>query len=607
MVQAPAKVSGAFESNFTIISNVNCCHKRKMGSVTPTSGDFPFDNLVDALRHSAEHTTKGIISYHQNEGTSESSAAERLSYAQLLHIAQLNARKLQESIFRHTKPDAVVLVHFSHALDSIIWYWSVLLAGATPVITGPGMFSQDPTDRQKHLKHLDVTLNGPVCITRRSLLGPFKEAHGTNGISATAIEDIEEYSTQNHSEETLLSAHAGSTPSGSDYAAIMLTSGSSGNAKSVPLTHRQILAAFRGKAAVAKLQYPDSPFLSWVHMDHVANLVHVHLFAIASGVSQVQVPSGDILVDPVQLLNLVSRHQVSRTFAPNFLFAKLRRQLESGKASNLAEDLDLKTLYLDTGGEANVVEVCNALQKLLGRYGAPEDVFKPSFGMTETCAGCIFNSHCPSYDCDSRLDFASLGKPMPGFRMRVTRLNAEDDGAQSSPTSVEASVGERGSLEVKGEALFEGYYNNAEATNEAFSSDGWFRTGDLAFIDESGNLHLDGRTKEMININGVKYLPYELDAALEQADLSGAAPSFFCSFSTRTASMDTEAVVVLYLPTYDEADDKARYETQTDIVRVISMHTNSRPHVLPLRAEDMPKSTLGKLSRTKLKTAFEAG
>lgn len=579
-----------------------------MGSVATHSGDFPFDNLVDALRHVAEHTTEGIISYHQHEGTSDPSSAQETSYAQLLHTAQNNARILRENLFRDIQANRVVLVHFSHALDSITWYWSVLLAGATPVVTGPGMFSQDATDRQKHLKHLDVTLNSPICITRRSLLGPFKESDGTNGITATTIEDIEKSSTQNRSEKNIESAHDFlPAPSGSDHAAIMLTSGSSGNAKAVPLTHRQILAAFRGKAAVANLQYPNSPFLSWVHMDHVANLVHVHLFAIASGVSQVQVPSGDILVDPVHLLNLVSRHRVSRTFAPNFLFAKLRRQLESGKTSSLDDHLDLKTLYLDTGGEANVVEVCNALQKLLGHYGAPEDVFKPSFGMTETCAGCIFNSCCPSYDHGKRLEFASLGKPMPGFRMRVTRLNAEDEENRSSSGSAEVAVGERGSLEVKGDALFKGYYNDPEATKEAFTSDGWFRTGDLAFIDEAGNLHLDGRTKEMININGVKYLPYELDAALEQAGLSGAAPSFFCSFSTRTASMDTEAVVVLYLPTYGDGDDIARYETQSDIIRVISMHTNSRPQVVPLRLEDMPKSTLGKLSRTKLKAAFEAG
>lgn len=551
--------------------------------------EYAFDNVVDALRHAAAHTTEGIIAYQPNN-ISEPSAAHRLSYKELLHLAETNANRLHQQAL--SKPGAVVLIHFDNTLDSIIWYWSVLLAGAVPAVTGPGMFSQNPVDRKKHLSHLHSTLNGPLCLTRRSLLGPFHEQTGEKRIDTFAIEDILANSSV---ADPLLPAFR---PSPSDILALMLTSGSSGNAKAVPLTHHQLLAAFRGKAQIANLRHSNSPFLSWVNMDHVANLVHCHIFAIVSSVSQVQVPAVDILVDPAQFLNLVSRHHVSRTFAPNFLLAKLRRQLESGKTSTLDPDLNLEALYLDTGGEANVIEVCIGLQSLLSQYGAPDDVFKPSFGMTETCAGCIFNSHCPSYDRKERLEFASLGECMPGMRMRVTRLDG---------SGVEAELGERGSLELMGDAVFKGYHNNAIATAEAFTSDGWFRTGDLAYMDKSGHLHLDGRTKEIININGVKYLPHELEAALEHAEIPGATPSYFCCFGTRDASMDTEVVAVLYLPSYDEADDAARFETQGSIVRVASMHTHSRPQVVPLRAQDMPKTTLGKLSRAKLKAALEGG
>ena len=87
---------------------------------------------------------------------------------------------------------------------------------------------------------------------------------------------------------------------------------------------------------------------------------------------------------------------------------------------------------------------------------------------------------------------------MPGVQMRITRLDGP---------GIEVARGERGSLELTGEAIFKGYYNNPVATAEAFTSDGWFRTGDNAYMDDQGHLHLDGRTKEMININGVKYLP----------------------------------------------------------------------------------------------------
>ncbi|KAK2750372.1 putative NRPS-like protein biosynthetic cluster [Myotisia sp. PD_48] len=560
-------------------------------SLTPTVPEvgYPFENIVDALRHAASHTTEGIIAYPLGN-ISHPSVAHQLSYQELLHQAETNAKKLQQlALFN---PRDIVLIHFDNTLDSIIWYWSVLLSRAVPAVTGPGMFSQNPLDRQKHLSHLYNTLNGPLCLTRRALLGPFKDQTGEKIINTFVVEDIPAGSFVTDSTSPTF------RPSPSDMIALMLTSGSSGNAKAVPLTHQQLFAAFRGKAQVANLKHPNSPYLSWVHMDHVANLVHCHIFAIVSRVSQVQVSAVDVLVDPAQLLNLVNRHGVSRTFAPNFLFAKLRRQLESGKTSTLDSNLNLETLYLDTGGEANVTDVCDGLQALLSKYGAPADVFKPSFGMTETCAGCIFNSQCPSYDRAEHLEFASLGKCMPGVSMRITDLNG---------SGVEVKAGERGSLELMGDVIFKGYYNNPKATAEAFTSDGWFRTGDLAYIDNHGHLHLDGRTKEMININGVKYLPHELDAALEQAEIPGATPSYFCSFGTRDVSMDTEVVAVLYLPSYDETDDEARFETQSSIIRVVSMHTQSRPRVVPLQVQDMPKTTLGKLSRAKLNAALEGG
>ena len=557
-----------------------------MGSLTVTGVDYPFDNVIDALKHAAD-TSEGIISYSPATA-GESPVTQTLSYRELLDTAEANAAKLQQLTV--CKPGSVVLVHFDNALDSLVWYWSVLLAGGVPAVTSPAMFSQNEADRQKHLSHLHKTFKAPLCLTRRALLEPFEEHHAEKRIDARSVEDLE-------LEASATTPRRAFKSSSSDVVALMLTSGSSGNAKAVPLTHQQLFAAFRGKAEAANLRYPGSPFLSWVNMDHVANLVHCHLFAIASGISQIQVPAANVLVDPAHLLNLISRHRVSRTFAPNFLLAKLRRQLEAGKTETLDVDLNLETLFLDTGGEANVIEVCMALQPLLAKYGAPADVFKPSFGMTETCAGCIFNTECPSRDHTEKNEFASLGECMPGVQMRVSRLDGSGN----------AAPGERGSLELKGDVLFQGYYNNDTATAEAFTADGWFRTGDLAYLDRSGCLHLDGRTKEMVNINGVKYLPHELDASLEQAEIPGATPSYFCCFGTRDSTMDTEAVAVLYLPSYDEADDAARFETQRNIARVVSLHTRSRPRVIALRAQDMPKSTLGKLSRAKLKASLESG
>ena len=72
-----------------------------------------------------------------------------------------------------------------------------------------------------------------------------------------------------------------------------------------------------------------------------------------------------------------------------------------------------------------------------------------------------------------------------------------------------------GEVQVQGANVFLGYYKNAEATAEAFTQDGWFRTGDVGILDNDGYLYLRGRTKCMIlGANGQNIYPEEIEAAL---------------------------------------------------------------------------------------------
>jgi acyl-CoA synthetase (AMP-forming)/AMP-acid ligase II/thioesterase domain-containing protein len=564
-----------------------------------TMGEFELECISDALRRvSASRPCEGIVAYPFYVQPS-SERPQRLLYAELLHIAETNAARLLRipQIRRGiSSGSSVVVVHFEDALDAIVWYWSVLLAGGTPCVTTPSMFSQSPANRQQQLKNLSLTLDQPVILTKGSHLASLKTLDEPGRINILTIEEVgtteHNYGVDGELPEKL-----------SDIALISLTSGSSGQAKAVPIRHRQLFAAFRGKAQVAPLSHPVGPFLSWVNMDHVANLVHCHLFAIASGVSQVQVPAWAVTSDPFHFLNLLSRHKVSRTFAPNFLLVKLERLLKT-TTEGLDPDLNLQSLYIDTGGEPNAVDVCVSLQSILSRFGAPRESIHPSFGMTETCGGCIFNNHCPSYDVAQGLNFTSLGKCMPGISMRIAPLDAEGNG---DVRVVGSRSAERGHLEIKGEVVCEGYLNNPEATSEAFTEDGWFRTGDLGYLDSLGCLQLDGRSKEVININGVKHLPSELDAILEQAEIPGAVPSYFCCFGTWDAAVERESVHVLYLPSYAQSDLTARREANTAISRLISLHTQTHPRIIPLEQRHMVKSSLGKLSRTKLQRSFERG
>ncbi|KAL5366155.1 acetyl-CoA synthetase-like protein [Aspergillus floccosus] len=378
-----------------------------------------------------------------------------------------------------------------------------------------------------------------------------------------------------------------------DTAVMMLTSGSTGRSKAVCLTHGQILSSIVNKVSVVPLR---GNFMNWIRLDHVAALTEIHLQAIVSNKDQVHVQSADLLSNPVEFIRLASKHKVAKTFAPNFFLARLRDALRTQQDDS--PQWDLSGLHISSGGEGNVTRTCDEVSKLLGRYGAPPNVIVPGFGMTEICAGAIYNTRCPWYDIEHTSDFASVGTCMSCIRMRIT----DDSGCNTC-----VSAGETGNLEVTGPVVFKEYFNNPSATADAFTSDGWFKTGDRGLVDTNGYLHLAGRLKETMIINGVKYSPYEIESTLDESNTPGLTPSYNCCFCSFPPGAETEVICLVYLPAYPAEDVRARIETTDAISKCIVMSTGSRPVIIPLDKRLLQKSALGKLSRSSIKESHEKG
>jgi malonyl-CoA/methylmalonyl-CoA synthetase len=99
----------------------------------------------------------------------------------------------------------------------------------------------------------------------------------------------------------------------------------------------------------------------------------------------------------------------------------------------------------------------------------------------------------------------TVGLPLPGVECRIWSAGRE------------ALPGTDGEIQVRGPQVFTGYWHDATATAEAFTADGWFRTGDLGVIDPAcGHLVIRGRTKELIISGGLNVYPREVELALEQ-------------------------------------------------------------------------------------------
>lgn len=536
---------------------------------------------LEALLDECASGQAGITIY-----LTESTPPEFLSYRELQNEALLKASCLRH--YHGIVPGRIILVHFRSHRENMIWFWASILVGCIPAMSTPLVNNRE--GRKSHLAHLHRLLLDPIVITSEELMSiDFADSTLLRCVTVELIETLKSEELPIISQDRPTYDKTGHTADSSTslegVAALMLTSGSTGAAKAVCLSHEQILTACKGKLCHMPLPR-NAVLLNWIGLDHVGSLTELHLTAMVAGCDQVHVPTAEVIADPFVFLRLLSKHHVVRTFAPNFMLAKLNQLLDTASAAEIHGINLHNLLYLISGGEPNSVDTCVQMSTHLQKLGAPtSNTITPGFGMTETCAGSIYSRKCPDIDAESGTEFAALGTCVPGIEMRVNG----------------------GSLEVRGPIVFKRYFNDVGATQAAFADDGWFRTGDRATIDASGVLRLNGRSKDLIIVNGVKYLPHELEVAIDQAEIVGVARSFVVCFAYRPPGASTEHIQIVYQREYDAHDSKARLDSLKSIIRTVIFFTGARPRVLPLGPGRLERSTLGKLSRAKVMASLLKG
>ncbi|WP_343240506.1 non-ribosomal peptide synthetase [Streptomyces sp. SID14515] len=529
----------------------------------------PQRSISDLLVYAAQHHPESGIRYcvgGEAAGFQEQSHQELLDDALRLLVG-LRARGLRPR-------DKVVLI-LERPREFLTTFWAAVLGGFVPcpMVALRG----DPERWSSQLTHVNTLLDGPLIVTDEAIGA---ELPAVDGLTIALVEQLP-------------SAERAEpyTAAPEDIALLVLTSGSTGNSKAVVLTHANLLASMAGKNGHHRLTAADTT-LNWVSFDHVAALLECHLLPLATGGRQLHVEPQVVLGEPLEFLRLVSRHGVTMTFTPNFLLGQLNSAAERLDADE--EQLDLSRLrHIVSGGEAVVRATGEAFLDHFAPYGLASDALWPAFGMTETCAGSVY-SRAVFPEVDRGSEFASLGTPVSGLRMRVA-----DTADRGLPD------GEVGELQLIGPMITSGYYNNPRASAEAFTADGWFRSGDLGRID-AGRLSLVGRSKDSVIINGVNYFSHEIETSLEQ--LPGVAGSYVAAFPTRSAGADTEQLVIALHPEVPEGDETALYQVLTAVRNSVVMHWGFRPFlVLPLPKDAFPKTSLGKIQRSVMRRRLESG
>lgn len=525
------------------------------------------DLLAEAARRAPD---KGMIFASGEAGEQPG----LLTYRQLYDKARVLLAELQAR--GAATPGGTMVIVMDRADEFLTALWSGLLAGMS--VCGVRVPRTDQRRLDGLLNHAASLFGAPLLVADPDVIRALPEGVGFGDVFAyqepqRSVEDARVH-----------------RPSPDQVALLPLTSGSTGNPKAVRLSHQTVLAGIAAQANLLDFSTEDVTLLG-VGIDHAVGLLPLHLLPMGFGVNQVHSTPENLAADPLRLLRLIDQHRASIGFCPNFF---LRQIVHAVDAAGPDFVVDLSSMrMLTSGGEANRVATGLELLNRLARFGMARDALVPAYGMTETCSIATVDRGFPDGDRDHEI--AAVGQPSWAMRVRITSL---DNG-------VPLPDGELGALEVSGPMVTDGYHNNEQANAEAFTADGWMRTGDIALID-GGRLRLSGRSKDTVVVNAKTYFSAELELLLH--DIPGLDLTSLAAFSTREKDGDTEQLVIAFAVTDDIDSD----EKLLQVLRAISISTilkwGFRPQfLLPLLAADFPKSNIGKILRSAMRRRFESG
>jgi len=319
-------------------------------------------------------------------------------------------------------------------------------------------------------------------VIRRGVDSPARAAAAKMGIRVLELtEGADALLPVGESARTGASATEMDQPTADDIALILLTSGSTGRSKKVPLTHRNICVSVRDTCRTLELTPDDRCLCMWEQF-HIGGLVDLLMVPLASGGTVICTTGFDAelffkLLDEGK----PTWYQGVPATVHELMVQARRNEIPPG------------------GGALRFIRVtASALSpKLMGEleeyFGVPVIT---TFGMTEAAPLITTNLLPPRA--------RKLGSTGPSCGPEVAVMDA---GGNLLKT------GEVGEVWVRGENVMSGYEDAPEANAHSFRN-GWFRTGDTGCLDEDGYLFLKGRIKESINRGGEKITPQEIDDVL---------------------------------------------------------------------------------------------
>ncbi|MBP7401908.1 MAG: AMP-binding protein [Clostridia bacterium] len=379
---------------------------------------------------------------------------------------------------------------------------------------------------------------------------------------------------------------------------LLFTSGTTANSKGVMLNHRNICANVYSSVRVLEI-LPGDRYLSILPLHHTfENTVGVYIMTYYGATI--------CFTDGLRYLtDNLKEWKINIMLGVPLLFENIYRQIgktleKSGKAKLVKTMLKLTGVLRKTGidirrkvfhqihealggGIKLCVSGAAALDEEVVRFfdGIGIDFFC-GYGLTETSpVACCGNKFVNA--------FGSVGQPIPDVEIAIDTQETEP-GAQAF-----------GEILIKGPNIMLGYFQNPEDTAEALGADGWFRSGDIGYLDRKGCLHITGRKKSMIVLtNGKKAFPEEIEFLLDR--IPGVSESIVWGDQSSREAVDICAKLVIRredLPAGAGDTDEALADWAAAEIREINKRMPAYKSVkyFLLTEEDLVKTTTLKIRR----------
>jgi long-chain acyl-CoA synthetase len=395
-----------------------------------------------------------------------------------------------------------------------------------------------------------------------------------------------------------------------DIALLMYTSGTTGTPKGVPLTHGNIVGELSGVNDVLKLSDKER-ILS------LLPLFHAYLQIINLWVATTFGPQVGYLKEltPAELSESMKAFKPTILSTVPRLWYLFHKKIFDAVATKPKPVQALFRTMLKTNGMMRDTFGINLGRKFFGQVhesfggnlriaisaGSRFDdavaidfhrlgfTIIQGYGLTETSGAAT-----ATYEDDNRV--GSVGKPMKGAEIKI--LDPDKDGV--------------GEVLIRGTMVFKGYYKNPEATKDAFTEDGWFRSGDLGRIDKDGQLYIVGRGKDVIVLpSGKNVHPEDLEVHYLKSPLVEelAIIGIEDESEARAGAEKLAAVIVPdfeYLKSEKIANSKEAIRHELDnLGRQLPEYQRVRDYII--RAEPLPRTATRKIKRFQLKQELESG